>query len=139
MEKYRIKGKGRRCCLGDRIYKISCRASYFAPGRFWRIWWIHPFLQIISSWCNSSFSSNPFLQIILVQNSYSAARNWINSDPPNSSDDLCLFSVFILLLWVIFRILFYLRWVHHQKLGRAAATTSQVPQPIEGIFFLNRQ
>ena len=28
------KGKGRRCCLGERIYSIPCRAIYFAPGRF---------------------------------------------------------------------------------------------------------
>ena len=26
-------GKGRRCCLGDSIYSIPCRASYFATGR----------------------------------------------------------------------------------------------------------
>ena len=25
------KGRARRCCLRDRIYSISCRASYFAP------------------------------------------------------------------------------------------------------------
>ena len=31
---YRRKGKGRRCCLGERIYSIPCRAIYFAPGRF---------------------------------------------------------------------------------------------------------
>ena len=30
---YRIKGKGRRCCLGDKVDLIPCRASYFAPGR----------------------------------------------------------------------------------------------------------
>ena len=29
---YRRGGKVRRCCLGDRIYSISCRSSYFAPG-----------------------------------------------------------------------------------------------------------
>ena len=30
----RREGKGRRCCLADRIYSIPCSASYFAPGRF---------------------------------------------------------------------------------------------------------
>ena len=29
---YRRDGKGRHCCLGDRIYSIPCDASYFAPG-----------------------------------------------------------------------------------------------------------
>ena len=29
---YRKEGKGRRCCLGDRIYSILCHASYFGPG-----------------------------------------------------------------------------------------------------------
>ena len=31
--KYRGKGKGRRCCLGDRSNSIPCHARYFA-GRF---------------------------------------------------------------------------------------------------------
>ena len=31
--KYRRKGKGRRCCLGDNIHSIPYRASYFALGR----------------------------------------------------------------------------------------------------------
>ena len=31
---YRRKGKGRRCCMGDRIYSIPFRASCFALGRF---------------------------------------------------------------------------------------------------------
>ena len=39
--------KGLRFCVGNKIYSIPYRASYFVPGRFWRIWWIHPFLQII--------------------------------------------------------------------------------------------
>ena len=29
---YRRKGKCRRCCLGDIIYSIPCRFSYFSPG-----------------------------------------------------------------------------------------------------------
>ena len=31
-DKDRREGKGRRCCLGDRIDSMYCRASYFAPG-----------------------------------------------------------------------------------------------------------
>ena len=31
-DKCRRKGKGRRCCLGDRNYSIPCRASYLALG-----------------------------------------------------------------------------------------------------------
>ena len=31
---YRREGKGRGCYLGDRIYSIPSRASYFAPERF---------------------------------------------------------------------------------------------------------
>ena len=27
-DKYRSKGKDRRCCLGDRIYSVPCCASY---------------------------------------------------------------------------------------------------------------
>ena len=34
IEKYRKKGKGRRYCLGARLYFIPCRSSYFAIGRF---------------------------------------------------------------------------------------------------------
>ena len=33
-DKYRRKGKGRRCCLGDRIYFILCRTSCYALARF---------------------------------------------------------------------------------------------------------
>ena len=33
-DKDRRKVKGRRCCLGDRIYSVPCRAFYFALGRF---------------------------------------------------------------------------------------------------------
>ena len=29
---YRRQGKGRRFCLGDRMYSIPCRACCFAPG-----------------------------------------------------------------------------------------------------------
>ena len=47
-DKYRRKGKGHSCCLGNRIY---------AQGRFWRIGCMHHILQIIlvqlihHAWC----------------------------------------------------------------------------------------
>ena len=43
---YRREGKGRRCCLGERIDSIPCRASYFAPGR--RIGWFNLKNKMIS-------------------------------------------------------------------------------------------
>ena len=50
--KYRRKGKDRRCCLGDTIYSFPCSASYFALG------WFEEYSEIIlvfkSSWCNLS-------------------------------------------------------------------------------------
>ena len=67
------KGKGRRCCLGDWNDSIPCRASYFAQGWCEERDEFIPFF--ISSWCKSSYSSyrpgaiNPFLQVVLVQNS----------------------------------------------------------------------
>ena len=63
-DKDKSKGKGRRFCLGIRIYSIPCRTSYFVPGR-----------SILKNRMNSSFSSNdpgaihPILQIALVHNS----------------------------------------------------------------------
>ena len=63
-DKDRSKGKGRRFCLGNRIYSIPCRTSNFVPGR-----------SILKNRMNSSFSSNdpgaihPILQIALVHNS----------------------------------------------------------------------
>ena len=33
-DKFRRTGKGRRCCLGGRIYSIPCCASYFAKDDF---------------------------------------------------------------------------------------------------------
>ena len=54
-DKYRRKGKCRRCCLGDRIDSIPCHASYFAPGLFEdRDEFI---LFSISYWYYSSYSS----------------------------------------------------------------------------------
>ena len=88
-DKYRRKDKGRRCCLGDRIASIPCRVSYCALGRFWRIGWIHPFLQII------------LLHFILFFQceTASAARNWINSAPLTEESTITFYFVFILLLW----------------------------------------
>ena len=54
------KVKGRRCCLGDRIDSIPCRASYFLPG-------------CVQEGMNSSYSSyrpgaiHPILHIVLAQ------------------------------------------------------------------------
>ena len=67
--KDRREGKGRRCYLGERIDSIPCRTNYFPLGWFEERdgFMIHPILHIvlvqfilffISSWCNSSFSSN---------------------------------------------------------------------------------
>ena len=50
-DKDRSKGKGRRCCLRDRINSIPCRASYFVPEQFCRIGWIHTFLHILLVQC----------------------------------------------------------------------------------------
>ena len=56
-------GKGHRCCLGDRIDSIPCRACYFAPG----------YLKKLKKGMNSSYSSyrpgeiHPLLYIVLVQ------------------------------------------------------------------------
>ena len=33
-DKDRTKGKGRRVCLGDRIYSYPCHARYFVLGQF---------------------------------------------------------------------------------------------------------
>ena len=100
---YRREGKGRCCCLGDRIYSIPCCACCFSsyrPGA------IHPFLYIvlvqfslffISSWYNYSFSLyrlgavNPFLKIIQSRCKTASAVKKLNKFCPlNSSDDLCL-------------------------------------------------
>ena len=60
----------------------------------WRIEWIHPFLQIIAG------AIRPFLQIVLVQTSYSRmARNWINSFSQTAATTFAFSSVFILLQW----------------------------------------
>ena len=63
----------RRCCLGDKIYSLSCRASHFTLGR------------LLMKMINSSFSSTHLCTKQL------ARQLNINSFPPNSSDDLCLF------------------------------------------------
>ena len=53
--------KGRRCCLGDRIGSIPCRASHFAPGQFEEKNELHQDDMKIRM-------INPYLQIIPVQN-----------------------------------------------------------------------
>ena len=82
-------GKGHHCCLRDRI---PCRASYFAPVR---IGWIAPGQLKNRLKCTRTIWEilwiNPFLQIILVKNSYRCKEFC----PPNSSDDLWqLFSIY---------------------------------------------
>ena len=59
--------------LYEYLYWTIWRIGWIAPRWFERKGWIYPILQ-----------NRP------RQNS-NAARNWINSSPPNSSDDLCLF------------------------------------------------
>ena len=51
----RSKGQGRRFCLGDRIYSISCRASYCDLGRFKEWDELHP--DDLKKRMNSSYSS----------------------------------------------------------------------------------
>ena len=85
---YRREGKGRRCCLGDRVYSIPFHATgyYFAPP------------DDLKNRMNSSFSSYhpgviyPFLHIILVHIA-SAARNLINSVPQTAATTFSFSSV----------------------------------------------
>ena len=67
-DKYRRKGKGRRCCLGERIYSIPCSTSCFAQDDLKNIL---------------------FFQIILVQFSQ-RGKELNNFFSQNRSDDLCL-------------------------------------------------
>ena len=73
------KGKGRRCCLGDRIFSIPCLASYL----HYRTSLKNRILQII------------LVLLILFFKSCKTARGakeLLNKFcPPNSSDDFCLF------------------------------------------------
>ena len=66
--------------------------------RFWRIWWIHPFLHIILVqfilFFKSYFSSNHPIA------NYGAARNWIISFPQSAATTFAFSSVFILLLCI---------------------------------------
>ena len=88
----RRKGNGRRCCLGDRIYSIPCRSSCFPPGRFWRIWWIHPFFQTILVQFIQFFNSS-------YCKAASAARNWTDYVPQTAATTLAFLPVFNLLLY----------------------------------------
>ena len=76
------------------------------------VWWcvnrmiFHLFKAYIP--LSSRYSIYPFLQIILEQNSYSAARNWINSVPQAPATTFVFPSVFILILCFSS---FYLDWL----------------------------
>ena len=86
---YRTEGKGRRCCLGHRIYSFPCRTSYFAPG-----WYVEKdellhkgvmkkrinFTRMI--WRKGLI--HHILQIVLH------GKEMNKVCPPNNSDDLCL-------------------------------------------------
>ena len=53
----RRKGKGHRFCLGERIYSISCRASYFDYRTILKNR-MNSSISFQSSWCNSYYNSN---------------------------------------------------------------------------------
>ena len=79
---YRREHKGRRCCLGDRIYYSKFLAALvFFSGRF------KEQDEFLSSYHSDAI--NPFLHIILVQNRQ-RGKEMNKFCPPNSSDDLCL-------------------------------------------------
>ena len=78
-------GKGRRCCLGDKIYSIPCHASYIFCTRL-----ISNNMMTWSFSLNHPGAIHPILQIVLVQNGQ-RSKEFNNFCPPNSSDDLCLF------------------------------------------------
>ena len=69
---YSIKGKGRHCYLGDKMYLIPCRASYFTLGE------IHPIFKL-SYWPSAKSKIA------------SVARNGINSVPQTASTTFALF------------------------------------------------
>ena len=76
-DKYRRKGKGRRFCVGGRIYLIPSCDDF--ENR------MNSSFYFKSSWCNSSYNSNR-----LVQNSQ-RGQELNQFCPPNRSDDICLF------------------------------------------------
>ena len=56
-DKYRRKGKCRRCCLGDRIDSIPCHILAILDYDDFEE--LNEFILFFkSSWCNSSYSSN---------------------------------------------------------------------------------
>ena len=69
---YRRKGKGRHCYLGDKMYLILCRASYFTLGA------IHPIFKL-SYWPSAKSKIA------------SVARNGIYSVPQTASTTFALF------------------------------------------------
>ena len=89
-------GKGRRCCLGYRIpYQFLIALAILHREEF--------ILFFISSWCNSSFSSNhpgaiqPFLQVILVKSSQRGKEQ--NHFCPPKQQRRLISTVFILLFF----------------------------------------
>ena len=82
-DKDRRQGKGRRFCLGDRIYSTPCRDSDWALGGIWRIGWIAP------GRFEEKDELNLFVKIVLVQNTQRG--NKVNKFFPSTrNDDLCL-------------------------------------------------
>ena len=78
--------------MGGRIYSIAWRKAFLPIGWFWIIEWIAP------GWFGRKGWIHPIVQNIPGQISW-RSKEFNKFFPPNSSDDLCLFSVFVLLLW----------------------------------------
>ena len=109
-DKYRREGKCRLCCWGDKCTwmphwpfssKDDLKLSFWENIHFGRlVVWFGVNRLIKASFLPSSRNSiHPFLQIILVQNSYCiAARNWINSVSQAAATTFAFSSVIILLL-----------------------------------------
>ena len=83
-DKYRRKGKGRRCCFGDRIYSFACHASYFAYDDFEEQDEYILFFQIIMVQVILFFKSS---QCKIVTQCGKELNQFCS---PNCSNDLCL-------------------------------------------------
>ena len=96
-DKDRREGKGRRCCLGDRLYSIPyhyCQATSFcAQGRIEEFDELHQ--DDLKKRLNSSYSLKLSWWKIA-----GAARNWINYVPQTAATTFAFASDFILLLWL---------------------------------------
>ena len=79
---YRREGKGRRCCLGDKIYSIPSRASCFSSGFY------EEKDELYQDDMKKSINSNR--PCAVVPNSW-RGKEFNKLCPPNSSDDLCHF------------------------------------------------